>query len=983
MEDNRKTPAISPRFPRRILVTALSLAAIPILALLFALAVTALPGLPAAQDAPVGKGPPPKDATPAVKPPAVSDQDLVRIQGIRLRKVGDQLNLHFLLSGPAPHRMVANLTKRVLVIKFANALAAFPDDKHDFVFNVPYLEGVSFEKINDRETWAKIKLRSPHLVFLPVADPRANRVVVGLKPAPAGKSIVLTSIRLARRQQGSRLVLEMTDRPEIEGEQDGRLYQIRLKGVVPRLLTPSQLKDRNVAVLDVKLDGRDTLVRVRTLKAGLQPQSRILPGPSRLVIDFQPGSAQIGKTPIGPLLPNTLIRPPTGDTPERVLLDFWGKKNPLLEANYRQALLEHEDRNYRLAYRLFLQVHDAIPDHELGVLALFRASDAQYQTLVGIDSRNFHSAIANYQAAIRSSLKQKRPHSEFVAKGLFQIARSYQRMGFNFESNVHFEILQKDFPGNTPYTQNSYYHQGINFIALNKPKDAVAALMTFLDNTSAPELEGPARYTLGDAQFSLKKYPQAMAQFDLAKKLDTEFPKTRPLLLFHMGETYYENADFEEARVLYRQLLDSFPDKDYTKLVGLRLGDFLREEGKENEAIAIYRQVIRNAPKEILLRGKLRIANLLGKRPEGRQLGAALQLYDEVIAEGQGDLVMQEALLRKGLTETLHGRHLPAIATFERLAKEFPKGPYTRDNLIRSNIEENLKALINTLYANNKYYEVLKLYSKYKDRYFRDFRFPFSLMLVGRSYHQLGLYDEAIGLYDEVLKGGKSGPLAPLLTVQKAWSYLEKDDLSGAETTLTLFVQEVEKDTYRIDAQKLLGKVYITGRRYQDALRSFRRIVADFKGSRDPSVGESISEVQFNLGRIYKELGRNKEALESFRSATEAFHHPIQGANVPDFVPMSHFLAADMLFDLNQNQEAIEAYQKAVRLYPKHNRTPWAGYQIGLIYRRTGEDKKALEEFNRLMELAKVKPGEIWVPLARENQRDLSNKLGYQNYLKR
>ena len=44
---------------------------------------------------------------------------------------------------------------------------------------------------------------------------------------------------------------------------------------------------------------------------------------------------------------------------------------------------------------------------------------------------------------------------------------------------------------------------------------------------------------------------------------------------------------------------------------------------------------------------------------------------------------------------------------------------------------------------------------------------------------------------------------------------------------------------------------------------------------------------------------------------------------------------------------------------------------------------KALDEFNTLVELAKVRPGELWESLARENQRDLANKLDYREYLKR
>ncbi|MEE8433568.1 MAG: tetratricopeptide repeat protein, partial [bacterium] len=811
-----------------------------------------VPELPAAQEA---------------KP----QSSLVEIRGIRLRKVGGQLNLHFLLSGPARHRIVANPTKRVLVVKFSNALPAFPNDKREFAFNDPFVEGVAFEQIGERESWAKIKLRSPHLVFHLVADPRKDRVIVGFKLAPAGDATVLTGIRLARRGKGSRLVLDLTGMPKIEGEQDGLLFQIRLIGVVPRLITPAQVKDRNVAVLETVARGRDTIVRVKTLKKGLQPKAKLFPGPPRLVIDFQPGAAKFGKSPFQPVQPAPPALPDTGDTPEGQLLKQWAKKGPLLEANYRRGLLEFERRRYRTAYRLFLQVFDAIPKEEFGVRALFRAADAQHELLVGIQANNFHGNISTYQSAIQFSVGQKRPKSDHIARALYKIGRAYQYMGFDFEANVHYEILQKDFPLNVPFTPISHYYQGLNFIRLNKPEKAIAALNKFLQSNSAPELEGPALFLLGDAYYNLKQYPQAMARFNLAVKLDPGFPTRRPELLFHMGETYYENADFEQARVFYRALLERHPNKSFSKLVGLRLGDFLREEGKENEAIAIYRQVIRNAPREVRLRGKLRIANLLGNRPEGRQLDEALRFFDEIIAEGKGTVVIQEALLRKGLTLTLHGRHQEAIDTFEKLAADYPAGPYTRDNLIKRNIEENLRAMISNLYAGKKYIFALRIYTKYQEKYFRDFRFPFSQFLIGRSYHQLGLYDEAIGLYDTVLKGGKAGPLASMLEIQKAHSLLEKDDLGAAETALLDFIIKRKKDVYRIDAQVLLGKVHFTQRRYQEARKSYQLILDEFQKTKDAKIGESLAEVHFELGQINKELGRTKDALDSYRKSVATF----------------------------------------------------------------------------------------------------------------
>jgi len=90
-----------------------------------------------------------------------------------------------------------------------------------------------------------------------------------------------------------------------------------------------------------------------------------------------------------------------------------------------------------------------------------------------------------------------------------------------------------------------------------------------------------------------------------------------------------------------------------------------------------------------------------------------------------------------------------------------------------------------------------------------------------------------------------------------------------------------------------------------------------------------------------------------------------------------------MLYELGQDREALSAYEGAIAQYGDHERAPWAQYQMGLIYRRLGEDRRALEQFDALVEQAKTQPGELWESLARQNQRDLAAKLEFQNYLKR
>ena len=162
------------------------------------------------------------------------------------------------------------------------------------------------------------------------------------------------------------------------------------------------------------------------------------------------------------------------------------------------------------------------------------------------------------------------------------------------------------------------------------------------------------------------------------------------MLLFHMGETYYENADYDVAREIFQLLLDRYPEADFSKFVALRLGDFLRDEGKEDEAIAAYSNAIRSYSLEIALMGKLRIANIQAERPYSNEYRQALRSYDEIITLYPDSPQVEEAKLRKGLTLTLYGAYREAIAALEGFMEEYPQSVYVRRNIIQENIDLSL-----------------------------------------------------------------------------------------------------------------------------------------------------------------------------------------------------------------------------------------------------------------------------------------------------
>jgi TolA-binding protein len=920
---------------------------------------------------------PPVICVRAQPPPLRADPSpvgsLAEITGLQLRKDDGQLNLAFLLTQPVPIEVVGNLPKRVLVLKFSKTRTAFPDGRDQFVFNDPMVVGVAFEAIDETTTWAKVRLRTPDLLYQLQQDTANNRALLALKISPVPVGVELTGVRVATpRKESSQAVLDFTRVPQMEARVAGSSYLVRLKHVTARVPGELRGEDERIRLVGLRREGSDTLLTFE-LKRPVRVSSLALGNPPRLVFNFRDTGEDVTQGPPGrPAAPA-----PVAESLEALLA---AEPDPLVRANYEAAEHAYEAGNFARAEQLFGAVYAAAPRRRLGIRAGIRMADSRFEVLKAAGATSYHTLIAQYQSAIRAA-EEAKYESALIPRAFFQIGRSYQQMGFNFESNTYLQILLDRFPGARPYAADAHYYMGENLLTLRRPEAAIGAFRKFLEQRGDPKLEGPAHYWLGDALYSLKDNVAAKHEFDQARRLDPDYPAQHPLLLFHMGESYYENADFETARIAYRQLLEKYPDRAYSKLVGLRLGDFLRDEGKEQEALQVYRQVAEGAPQAIELRAKLRIADLLGSRPVGEDWKQAVTLYDEALGSPFLGAIGPETQLRKALTLTLHGRRRDAIAAFEALAQKYPDSSLVRDNIVKANIEENLRGEIDRMFQERKYWDIVRFYTQHRDQYFRKFPFPLTLFQVARAYHFLGLYDQAIGLYEDLQKGNP-GTLRTLVDWQRAQALADKDDLGGAETALLQFINDHKEDVYSTDVRLRLGEVYTDGRRYQDAQTAFRILIRDFEQRKTPELIEAAPEIYYRLGLLNKDLGQVGDALANFRLAVATFNHPLQGDGVPDYMVRAQFYTADLMYELGQNQEAIATYEQAIARYPAHERAPWARYQIGLIYRRLGQDQRALETFNALLDLAKTRPGELWEPLAQENQRDLANKLQFQNYLR-
>ena len=654
-------------------------------------------------------------------------------------------------------------------------------------------------------------------------------------------------------------------------------------------------------------------------------------------------------------------------------------------------------KHFREAYALgksHTQEEFGDPLHPLAARALFRIGDTIYTMLERRIGDNYHRAIDAYKTAIRitqdADIIAQESGEKFTTSSLlphanFRIGRAYQKMNFQHEAAVYYKILQERFP-NSIQANDANFWRGMSRIEQRQWENSITNFKEYLRSTPQPKYFAVTHYKMAQAYYQLERYITAREFFDIARNADKEYVKDDPTLLFHMGETYYENADYVTAREIFRILLKKYPNADFSKLVALRLGDFLRDEGKEEEAIQAYKKAISSYTREIALLGKLRIANIQAKRPYTDEYLEAIKVYDEIPRLYPDTPQAEEAMLRKGLTLTLYGSYSRAIKSLETFMEKYPQNVYVRRNVIQENIDENLKGLIDRYFREDDTLALVTAYSDYKDKYLFNFRFDTTLFQTAVAHRKLRFFDEALDIL-RFLETRSGGTVGELVQLEKTRALLEKEDLTEARNTIARFLKEYPESPYDAEARQLLARIYRQQKSYPRALLVYKQTIQKYDQNKKPLLAEIVPELYYDLAELQEETGNFVEAGEAFQETISSYNHPLDHQDTPEYIIKSHFLSADMHNKAQNDETAIKSYQRAISLYAdKTNkkiieRVFWARYQIGAIYTRQDKDQEALIIFKKLMD-EKTGEGQLWKKLATENHRAISRKLAYDEYLK-
>jgi tetratricopeptide (TPR) repeat protein len=927
------------------------------------------------------------------------------VQQVELLRRGQQMSVRFLLTQPPDYVITENLQSLTLVVKFRNTRPNFKDGGTVRLFNDEQIEGVRFLEI-ENETWAQFKLRVEGMTFEVRKVDDANVLEIAFRPPveierlPDVSEEAQYTLQSITHDNGTtdrtRLIFGFNDLPRLMTlrEQDGAVVNLRFPDTLPQPgLEGFTFSDPRTQLEGLQVDVNQTFARLELLGADARVETERLENPARWQVDiFGEAQAVDQSQDISDLLPGDNL---SKDEQYQMRVERIERKNretrlrnsyqlaerAFRRSNYTEAT-QGFDEVYKQAKLNFADFEDPLPS--LSVQALFRKADTLYTMLERRRGKNYHTAIDAYKLAIRIA-QETGQREDLVPHALFRVARSYQKMSFSEDADLHFELLRNGYP-TAMETVESNFWKAMSHMERRNWEQAIQDFNAYLQASPNPKYLAATTYQLAQAHYQLERFISAREYFDQARELDPDYPLGYPMLLFHMGETYYENADYVTAREVFKMLLNRYPDADFTKFVALRLGDFLRDEGKEDEAIEAYKNAISSYTREIAILGKLRIANLQSMRPYGGEHLEAVKVYDEIIELYPDAPQAEEAMLRKGLTLTLYGDYAPAISALEAFQQKHPQSLYVQRGVVQENIDENLKGLIDRHYQKQDDLALVATYRDYKAKYLLNFRFVSTMLQVAMAHKNLGLYDDALDLF-KFLESRARGTMLELIRLQMAQTMLDKGSLPEARDQYAKFLQQYPESEYDAAARIEFAEVYRQEREFEKAELVLKQAIERYDQDEDPLRAEVTPELYFHLGQLYEEMGRYAEAGEAYRSTVRSYSHPVNAPDSPDYVVKSHFLAADMLAKVGADEEALQQYDLAMATYEGRtdddtkDRLKWALYQSGTLMARMGQEAEALEVFKKLVDDPEGE-GQLWQRLAAEQFQALSRQLSFQNYLK-
>ena len=576
---------------------------------------------------------------------------------------------------------------------------------------------------------------------------------------------------------------------------------------------------------------------------------------------------------------------------------------------------------------------DGFYDVSLGLLARFlknypdSVKAIEANLLVGecfFHQNKFTKALVQFELLLKDAQAQK------IKDALYYWIAEVNFKGNNYNQAVaYYKKIIGEFPASS-YAPIAYYSLGWCLFQERKFKDALEYFKALAEKYPQEPQGKDAAFKLIECLYNLKDYAALKEKINPAVRALSKDTLRMAYLYFYLGEANYYLGNFNEAIDAYSKVLANNPEAKMQALAKLDLGwsylKLKRYQEAEDTFLAIKQEDLERRNRDILLLGRVTVLM------ETNRINQARKLYEELLSLTNDPLIRAQAAI--GKAEALYN-----LADYAEASKAY------REALAKINFKDLAGPAIDKLYYNlgcswlklGDPVEAINAFQKIIDLN-NDAAFKLSaLCQIGDAYQEEANYRKAQETYALLLKEYPDSPDSDYALYQLGSVCLKDSKIEEAIADLTALGEKFPASKFLDDAAYTLGLVYFKKQDYHSAKAVLKKFQAEFKDS------DLKPKALYLLGNCFYSSGDYAQAMQIFKEI------PGFSGLDAELIQKAEYGAADSLYQMGQEQEALARFKALRAKYPDASVTPDIVWWLGSYYYQHNELDLAARYFLSLI----------------------------------
>ncbi len=482
------------------------------------------------------------------------------------------------------------------------------------------------------------------------------------------------------------------------------------------------------------------------------------------------------------------------------------------------------------------------------------------------------------------------------------------------------------------------------------------------------EQQAEAQFLMGASLLRLNQPKEAVTAFETSRKLAPKWSQADESMLL-LSQAFQQNNELDKSKQTLQQLIQEYPSSRFKVQAQYRLGQMAANAGEYAQAIALYDQILgkgeRNPNLDFVAYAKAfvlmqmekydesvailkplaiesrndgvgresRLALAINYRKKG-DLDESLKILKRVVETAEAGDYQVKGLYEYGITCSQKKEYETAIASFQRIRKEYPKFV---------NLDKVLFELAWCYKEQEKAENAAEIFTELVNQ------FPGSSLAAEANYHVgQGLYeqknfDKAVSAYSAAYSNSKDRSVQEKSLHKMGWALFKQEQYDKANERFQQQLKSFPEGELRVDGLFMSAQCRFKKEDFAGAFEVYGKARSSLESHPDPeSISESIRALIYLHGaqclRELKKFDQSEGWLKVFTT---------QYAKSP-FLPEALYELAYSYQNQQKIDDALKLYEEVASKY-RNEISARARFMMGEVYFAKREFPKAISEYQRVM----------------------------------